>query len=224
MPGGVIRSGKTRPDDDAHTGFWLGVTAEGIAKFSIGGPRVGSSGTASICTSAGRLKPSSGMYWPNWLAFYGADGEPVGYMMGHDAWGHQIDIATPRQDATGDPGMITLECDGDFDALVRLRLYTERGAGGAGAYIDMQIGNGNTVLKLEGTEGNASDSRRRELCRSYRRHARRDQASWRCQIRTSRSRSHPARSAAKRHADWRRCAVERNYLGACASYYCRDVG
>ena len=27
MPGGVIRYGKAGPDDDAHVGFWLGVTA-----------------------------------------------------------------------------------------------------------------------------------------------------------------------------------------------------
>ena len=101
VPGGVIRYGKTGPDDDAHTGFWLGVTPEGVAKFSIGGPGGWLKWDGENLHVRGALETFAGDYWPNWLAFYGADGEPAGHIMGHDAWGHQIDIATPRQDADG---------------------------------------------------------------------------------------------------------------------------
>ena len=38
MPGGVIRYGKDGPEDDGHVGFWLGVTVDGVARFSVGGP------------------------------------------------------------------------------------------------------------------------------------------------------------------------------------------
>jgi hypothetical protein len=36
VPGGVIRAGKTAYDDDANTGFWLGVDSDGAAKLNLG--------------------------------------------------------------------------------------------------------------------------------------------------------------------------------------------
>ena len=36
VPGGVIRAGKTEYADDTHTGFWLGVDSDGLAKLNLG--------------------------------------------------------------------------------------------------------------------------------------------------------------------------------------------
>ncbi len=36
VPGGVLRAGKKRYTDDATAGWWLGVDADGVARFNIG--------------------------------------------------------------------------------------------------------------------------------------------------------------------------------------------
>src|SRR5512137_1085136 len=92
VPGGVIQYAKDGPDDDAHTGFWLGVTPAGVAKFSIGGPGGWLKWDGEHLHVRGALETFAGESFPDWLAFYGADGEPAAYVMGHDAWGHQLEI------------------------------------------------------------------------------------------------------------------------------------
>src|SRR5512135_2428284 len=119
VPGGVIRYGKSGPDDDSHTGFWLGVTAEGVAKFSIGGPGGWLKWDGAKLLIRGSLSTWTGASWPDWIEWVGGDEETVGYVCATDSWGHILEIGVPRSIGAGDPQMIDIMADGDLDAMLR---------------------------------------------------------------------------------------------------------
>lgn len=150
MPGGVIRFGKEGPDDDGHTGFWLGVSTEGVARFSVGGPAFWLKWTGAELLVRGKLSTLGGDAADDRLRWIGADGEDIGYVYAADAWGHQLEIGAPRADASGEPGQIDLFVDGDLGAAVRLRLMTERGAGTGGSRVLVQVGTGRNVMTIDG--------------------------------------------------------------------------
>lgn len=141
MPGGVIRYGKSGPDDDAHVGFWLGVGPDKVARFSVGGPAFWLKWTGAELLVRGRLSTLGGEQADDRLRWVGVDNEDIAYVMATDAWGHQVELGIPRADATGDPGMLDLFVDGDLGASLRLRLRTERGAGKAGTLLQLLAGN-----------------------------------------------------------------------------------
>lgn len=148
VAGGVIRHGKSGPDDDAHAGFWLGVTNQGVARFSVGGPAFWVKWTGAELLIRGRLSTLGGDAADDRLRWLGEDGEDIAYLMATDAWGHQLEVGVPRGDATGDPSQLDLFVDGDFAASLRLRLKTERAAGVAGAQLQLLAGN-TTVFTID---------------------------------------------------------------------------
>ncbi len=150
MPGGVIRYGKDGPDDDGHAGFWLGVTAGKVARFSVGGPAFWLKWTGTELLVRGRLSTLGGDSADDRLRWIGADGEDIAYLAATDAWGHQLEIGAPRADLAGDPAQLDLFVDGDLGAAVRLRLVTERSAGVDGSRVLVQVGTGRNVLTIDG--------------------------------------------------------------------------
>jgi hypothetical protein len=150
MPGGVIRYGKDGPDDDAHTGFWLGVTGERVARFSVGGPAFWLKWTGSELLVRGKLSTLGGDTADDRLRWVGVDAEDIAYLAATDAWGHQLEIGIPRTDMAADPGQIDLFVDGDLGASVRLRLCTERDAGVGGSKVVVQVGTGRDVFEIDG--------------------------------------------------------------------------
>ncbi len=56
VPGGVIRAGKTAYADDANTGFWLGVDADGLAKLNVGNAHFYLKWTGADLQIAGSLR------------------------------------------------------------------------------------------------------------------------------------------------------------------------
>ncbi len=153
MPGGVIRYGKEGPDDDSHTGFWLGVTADRVARFSVGGPAFWLKWTGSELLVRGKLSTLGGDTADDRLRWVGVDAEDIAYLAATDAWGHQLEIGIPRPDMAADPGQIDLFVDGDLGASVRLRLCTARGAGVGGSKVVVQVGTGREVFTIDG-DGN----------------------------------------------------------------------
>ncbi len=153
MPGGVIRYGKDGPDDDVHTGFWLGVTPDGAARFSVGGPTFWLKWTGTELLVRGRLSTTGGSAMEERLRWVGEDAADIAYLMATDTWGHILEIGIPRPAASGDPGRLDLFVDGDLGASVRLRLKTECGAGAAGSGLELKVGTGTDVVTVDGAGG-----------------------------------------------------------------------
>jgi hypothetical protein len=153
VPGGVIRYAKDGPDDDSHTGFWLGVTPEGVAKFSIGGPAGWLKWDGTKLVVRGSLSTWSSDQGADYFAFVGRDGKFTGYLKGTDAWGHFVELAVPRSvGEAGDPSFLDLFVDGDPNAGLRLRLWTEYGGGKAASKCQLQVGNGHDVVVVSGED------------------------------------------------------------------------
>lgn len=150
VAGGVIRAGKVTWDDDAHTGFWLGVCSDGVARFSVGGPAFWLKWTGSELLVRGKLSTVGGDAADDRLRWIGVDGEDIAYLAATEAWGHQLEVGVPRADMNGEPALMDLFVDGDLGASLRVRLQTERGAGAAGTKVLIQVGTGRNVLTIDG--------------------------------------------------------------------------
>lgn len=142
MPGGVIRYGKTGPDDDAHTGFWLGVTTDGVARFSVGGPGFWLKWDGSAVQICGYIVIPANPDNNTWLSWRGDDGEPCGYVHSWDSgsW-HMMELGLPIPHHPDGWGVIDVFADGDFGKSLRLRLITKRGQPAEEQKMTLLIGN-----------------------------------------------------------------------------------
>jgi hypothetical protein len=151
VPGGCLRYGKNGPEDDLHTGFWLGVDpADNLAKFSIGSDRFWFKWDGHEARYRGGFSTYCGEDGPAVIQWVGQDGNPAALMFAVEGGWHWLTIHLPQQAAAGDVNMLDLELDGDFASNLRLRLVTEKGAGQAGTKVLVQVGNGE-VFSIDGT-------------------------------------------------------------------------
>lgn len=142
MPGGVIRYGKSDPDDDAHTGFWLGVTTTGVARFSVGGPGFWVKWTGIALEICGYVVIPANPDNRTWLSWRGADGKTCGYVHALDSGGwHVMELGTPVPHLPDGWGMLDLIVDGDLGKQLRLRLLTKRGQPAAEQKLALLVGN-----------------------------------------------------------------------------------